>query len=262
MGQGSLDAVLSVLVASVRSSMLDAVLAVGEVLFEHVYGGDEAQVRSKGRKKISLEDIASQPGSGVSASWLCRAVNIFLQVRGMPEELAEQLSVSHHRQLLRLKGDLERKVELAQLAVEGSWSVQRLEAKVTTALGERDNGRGTTGKTDGRPRINPLEHARRGLELAEERLSLDGSELGSMNPADVLGLVADLKRAAQRLLARLEAIEGGLSAEESCRVATLVGPTRVRVRDRSSSPRSGIPMLLAPADPLLRAPPPPDPRAP
>ncbi|GEM_PF-3587925 len=250
------EAVLDVLVASVRSSMLHAVLNVGEVLFEQVYDGDEALVRSRCRKEISLEDVASRPGSGVSASYLCRAINIFLQVRELPEELAHQLSVSHHRQLLRLKGDLERKIELARLAVQGSWSVQRLEAKVTTALRELGQGQTNTG---GRPRVSPLEHAQRGLDQVMRHL---GGEVDSMFPADAVQVVGDLKRAAQRLLARLEVIEGSLFAEESCRVATLVGPTVMRARDRPSSPRAQPGTLLPPADPRVRAPPPPDPGAP
>ena len=261
MGQESLEAVLNVLVESVRSSMLDAVLAVGEVLFEQVYDGDEARVRSRGRKDISLEDIASQPGSGVSASWLCRAVNIYLQRRELPDELALKLSVSHHRQLLRVDRR-EDKAKLAGLAVESSWTVKRLEGRVNTLLRERSGRGGRTTKTEGRPRVGPLEHTRRGLELIEGQLADDRGEIELMSPPYALGLVGDLKRTLLRVLARLEAIEGSLLAKESCRVATLVGPPLLGRRDRPVRPGSGFSTALPPADPQHRAAPPPDPGVP
>jgi len=134
--------------------------------------------------------------------------------------------------------------------------VGRLEAKVNTALGVKPRG-GTPKTGGGRPRIGPLERSHRRLREVAAHLDDERAEIGLMSAPVALGLVGDLKRAVGGVLDRLEAIERSLLGQESCHVATLVGPTVLPSQTRPHRSGTGG-SASSPACRRRLAPPPPD----
>jgi hypothetical protein len=62
---------------------------------------------------------------------LIRLVRIGLQARHLPADLAEHLSLSHHRVLLSV-ADGQHKQHIARLAVRNPWTVEQLQAQITS----------------------------------------------------------------------------------------------------------------------------------
>jgi hypothetical protein len=64
---------------------LQAALEVGDIVFRHVFRGDERLLRVRGRKCSSFRKLAADPSLGMSPSSLWRAVAIFELGRRFPE---------------------------------------------------------------------------------------------------------------------------------------------------------------------------------
>lgn len=124
-----------------RVSSLQLALDIGEVVFETVFEGDVAALRSRGPKHASFRRLALHPELPMSASNLWRAVAIYELSRRLPDlRRTTHLGVCHVRAVLGLP-PREQKQLLARAESE-RWEVSQLEARAAT----RRRGRG------GRPR--------------------------------------------------------------------------------------------------------------
>lgn len=88
-GPADSDAELTEVVRILRSvdgsNSLQAALEAGEVIFRHVFRGDERLLRARGRKCSAFRKLAADPSLGMSPSSLWRAVAIFELGRRFPE---------------------------------------------------------------------------------------------------------------------------------------------------------------------------------
>lgn len=124
-----------------RVSSLQLALDVGEVVFETIFDGDAAMLRSRGPKHTSFRRLALHPELPMSASNLWRAVAIFELSRRLPDlPQATHLGVCHVRAVLGLPPHDQE--QLLARAESERWDVSRLETQASV----RRRGRG------GRPR--------------------------------------------------------------------------------------------------------------
>lgn len=82
---GEVERVARVLedVSSLHS--LKAALEVGNIVFRHIFDGDERLLRARGKKNSSFRKLAAHPRLGMSPSSLWRAVAIYELSRRFPE---------------------------------------------------------------------------------------------------------------------------------------------------------------------------------
>lgn len=108
---------------------LDLVLAIGQYLLDHFFAGDFSAFRSRSRRHISFRRLAERRDMEVPASILYRSVAILEQFGQLPEPVARQLTLTHHRTLLAIT-DLGQKAALASLAVSQGMTSRQLEVAV------------------------------------------------------------------------------------------------------------------------------------
>jgi hypothetical protein len=178
---------------------LDRVRALGRVVVDALFGGDVARFRTEAKAHRSFRALARHDDLLVSASALWYAIAIYEQLHLLPADLCARLSVTHHRRLLGLR-DLTARTHLARRAVEGRWSVRRLDDEVGRARhAERDRPRG------GRPRLTPSERTDR---MARRFVAaLEGTLLDAARRADadeIARIRASLAATARALDAEVE----------------------------------------------------------
>jgi hypothetical protein len=120
-----IEEVVRELCAIHRARSLSLLLDVGAVVVERLYGGDLAQVRSRGRKDKSLRKLCRHPRLPFSAATLWRAISIYEIVRRFPGLInARSLGVSHLRAVIGLPpGVQENLLRAAQLE---KWDTARI----------------------------------------------------------------------------------------------------------------------------------------
>jgi hypothetical protein len=178
----------------VYGGQLDTLLAVGEYVIENFYGSaDEARAR-KPRKAASLRRLVERADEfGMKANGVRLSVPIALQARTLGRGLSARLSSSQHRALLPVSDPQEKKL-LAEAAVDGHWSYQKLRGQVVKIRKPHPGGR---------PR-EPI--ARVILRRVERALAADDlarAESERLPPSEAKGLLAS----ANRLRATMERLE-------------------------------------------------------
>lgn len=114
---------------------------VGEYILETFFDGDYEEFCRKSRSKpVRFRSLAARRDLGVSTGRLCLLVRISRQLRELPRQQADSLSLSHHRALLPLH-DAGHKRRLADAAHRGRWSSHRLEQEVRRHLASCRVGR-------------------------------------------------------------------------------------------------------------------------
>jgi hypothetical protein len=123
-----LDGAVAFINRAARTSGLDLARAVSEYVVATFFGGDFSAVSSKDpHKSESFAALCAREDLQMGAATLHRLVRIGQQARHLPAELAESLSLSHHRLLLTVN-DLQHKQKLARLAVRQAWTVEQLQS--------------------------------------------------------------------------------------------------------------------------------------
>lgn len=144
-----LDGAVRFLQHAVHASGLHLATQVSVYVLDTYFGGDPAGLSSKDpHKTASFAALCAHPDLPMGQATLYGLVRIGQQVRHLPLDIAENLSLSHHRALLGVD-NAAHKQHVARLAVQHTWSVAQLRA---TLAAEKP----VVGKPRGRPALAPV----------------------------------------------------------------------------------------------------------
>jgi hypothetical protein len=186
-----LDSALRFLQRAVHTSGLQLATQVSAYVIDTFFGGDPAGISSKNpHKTASFAALCAHPDLPMGQATLYGLVRIGQQVRHLPPDLAEHLSLSHHRALLTVD-NAAHKQHVARLAVQHAWSVAELRSVLAA---EKPN----EGKPRGRPALSPVVKwhsavqravgsAVRPVEFAKDFSTLSAEEQARMR-AELAGL--------------------------------------------------------------------------
>ena len=206
--QPDLDQLVERINGIVTRKGLETAIEIGRLVLEEFYEGDIEVYRSRGRKDVGLRALAEREDLMLSASRLCRFVEIYGQLVDLPPHVARALPVSHHIQLLRIP-DRAEKIRVAETAVAQSWTRERLSGRIRRIRGET----GPTSK-GGRPPLPPLVRLARSIEKAERAFVCDDEgydPLLGMPPAEARASIDDLRTRLQKLEAEVVRLEASLT---------------------------------------------------
>jgi hypothetical protein len=143
-----LDSAVRFLQRAVHTSGLQLATHVSAYVVDTFFGGDPAGISSKDpHKTASFAALCAHPDLPMGRAALYSLVRIGQQVRHLAPDIAESLSLSHHRALLTVE-NAAHKQHVARLAVQHAWSVAQLRE---TLLAENP----PVGKPRGRPALAP-----------------------------------------------------------------------------------------------------------
>lgn len=143
-----LDTAIRFLQHAVHTSGLQLATQVSAFVVDTFFGGDPAGLSSKDpHKTASFAALCARPDLPMAQATLYGLVRVGQQVRHLPPDLAESLSISHHRALLALPNP-QHKQHIARLAVQHGWSVAQLRATIHAE-------KPLVGKPRGRPPLAP-----------------------------------------------------------------------------------------------------------
>jgi hypothetical protein len=165
---------------------------VGGYVLAEFFADDFEQFRRHSRSKpVSFRALAARLDLPFSAGRLCTLIRISHQLREMAPEVADGLTLSHHRALLPLD-DTSLKSKLAACARSQKWTRSRLEAEVRPHLRASRAGR--------KPRSAVAHAVEKVAELAEriEVLSRDAKEVRQLG-SDLQAISASLRQSVRRL---------------------------------------------------------------
>jgi hypothetical protein len=157
-----LDHVAAALNRITSRSALARAIAVGRTVVEHLYGGDLALWRARGRRPTSLRRLAARADVDLSVLTLHRYVEAYALTAAAGVSSWKHLPLAHIRQLSSAQQS--GRVALARQCEAERWSVDRLRSEVKKRTARARPNRG------GRPRrpalVNALGRARRALQRA------------------------------------------------------------------------------------------------
>jgi hypothetical protein len=177
---------------------LDAVREVGSYVLTHFFADDFKRFSRRAKSKpVSFRLLLARQDLAIKPATIRALVRVHKQLDELPSELAEGLSLSHHRALLPLPtSDL--KVTLGQAAMAGCWTRDRLEQEVRKRLcSERSGRKPVHAVVRLAPKLRRLASA-----LAEEALS--SMHAGAVDDAMRGRVIAELEVAEQLLAKTLD----------------------------------------------------------
>ncbi len=182
---------------------LELAREVGGYVLATFFGGDPATFRERGSDHASFKELSEREDLQFSKVWLWRAVSVYEQLAVLPEDVAEALPYTHHTVLLPVK-DEEKKVELAEAAVEEGWTKDQLQEEVSKVRDQEKVSKG------GRKALLPFVKT---LNKLERMLEDEAAFAGGLEQVDQLteGEVERLQRTIDGLQERLASIEGALA---------------------------------------------------
>jgi len=129
---------------AVQASGVQLAVQVSEYVLATFFGGEFGAFSDHdGQKSVSFKALCRREDLDLGESTLYRLVRIGHQVGQLPGEIADSLSLTHHRTLLAVT-DQRHRQHLARMAVTEKWSVAQLSAAVAAQ-------RPAQGKRPGRP---------------------------------------------------------------------------------------------------------------
>ena len=120
--------------------------SIGELLLDRFFGGDLGAFRNRGKRHLSLRALARRNDLQISYVQLWNCLSVLAQLRELPPQIGQSLSMHHHKALLPLR-DASTKRALAERAVHDKLSYRQLQEEVRLA---RANNRV---RRPGRPRL-------------------------------------------------------------------------------------------------------------
>lgn len=108
---------------------LETARVIGSFVLKTFFDNDTENFRKHGKKHATFRQLAEREDLHVSYSFIWNAVSVVDQLRLLPENIAEALPLSHHKLLLPVK-DADKKLKLANEAVEKGLGKRELEQKV------------------------------------------------------------------------------------------------------------------------------------
>jgi len=192
----TVDHAVAWLNGAVNRRGLDLARDVHGYLLETFFGGSyEAFSDVNGLKPQSFVALCAREDLTLSHATLYSLVRVGEQLKVLPHEVAEALTVRHHRALLPL-ADVTEKRELAERAAAEGWTASELEAAVRGQRPESRRGR--------RPLPTAVKEVRALRRTIDVPLDTDG--LDDLTPE----LRRELEDALARVEARLEALRAAL----------------------------------------------------
>lgn len=127
---------------TVQVSGLQLATQVSAYVVETFFAGDFSELSNKDPgKNASFAALCAHPGLQMGQTTLYRLVRIGHQARHLPADLSERLTMSHHRELLKIE-HVQHKQHLARLAVDHAWTVQELEDYIRSEQPATEKPRG------------------------------------------------------------------------------------------------------------------------
>lgn len=186
----ALDVVVADLGALWTKGSLACALAVAALVIGKILGGDpKAGADDRFRRNPSYRALAEHPDLPFSPSYLASTVRVHAQVKALGESLGNELSMSHHEELLPVKDPAVRKA-LAKEAVAKGYSVTKLRDAV-----KRDVGPARPAPEPYRPK--PLEQFDEGLRAVIDAYP---GRPGDLEPARMADLRDSLESHARKIL--------------------------------------------------------------
>lgn len=123
-----------------RGEGLVAALDLAECLLDAFFDGEPATWRDEGGAHPGFRAFLREPDLEPSAATVWYALGVWEQYHALPREIADGLSLAHHRALLPVRAP-DRKLALARAAARHGWSKRRLEREVRALSDEPGRGR-------------------------------------------------------------------------------------------------------------------------
>ncbi len=164
---------------------LELARAIGEYILKTFFGGKFENLEAD-QSHVSWRALAKREDLQMSYSTLWSSVAVLGQLRQLPEDIGEALTVSHHRRLVAIT-DVGVKLRIAKKAAKQGMTIKQLEAEIASyRSGAKTSNRG-------RPALSGPVKALRRLPnliepLTEYAVSADDVEtLGIENAEELLG---------------------------------------------------------------------------
>ncbi len=184
MDKALVDQAVEDLNAMYTAKGLELARAMGEYVLENFFGGDLTNLQ-KDQSHVSWRALAQRKDLRMSYSTLWSSVAVLGQLRTLPEDVGEALTVSHHRRLVAIT-DTNAKLRIAKKAVKNELTVKQLEEEIASYRS------GAKVSNRGRPALSGPVKALRRLPkfiepLTEYEVSADDVEtLGIENAEELL----------------------------------------------------------------------------
>lgn len=192
-GATSIEHIVDQLQGAPQRPRLARAVFVGRVLRQHLlYEGPVASDTGAPR----LTSVANHPHVPFDYNYLWYAAAIAEQFDALPQGLGAELSISHHRRLLRVQDPVE-KVRLASKVVAEKWPVKQLEAAIR-ATQSSNYRRGRPQQSELHRAVNALREARRALEILEQTPSTEA--VSGLRRTEAREACRDLDEEAARIM--------------------------------------------------------------
>jgi len=208
-----MDRVVDQLNAIYISKGLEAAKEMGEYVLEEFFAGDLNAFHTRGRKHMSFRRLAGKQKLLASYTYIYNSVALVEQLRMLPENIGNALSISHHRALFTV-ADLGTKQELAKRTVERKMTVRMLNKEIKKC----SNGRERKSKA-GRPPLPGCVKEFRKIIRAIDAIDVGEFDEGVINryPPEAARQLIDemddklhqLRSYRDELLVRMQAVEFG-----------------------------------------------------
>lgn len=197
-----LDGAVDFINRAARTSGLHLAVTVSEYVIDTFFGGDFAAISSKDpHKTASFTALCAREDLQMGPATLNRLVRIGQQARHLPSDLAESLSLSHHRLLLSVKA-LQHKQHLAHEAAKHSWTVEQLQAQIAAEKPVVPNPLGRPHKAAALKWLKAVQTVTtKGVDAANWAY-----EVAELSPTDQAKLKADMQTLVAQLQLRLAAL--------------------------------------------------------
>ena len=211
-GAGAVDnELVSAAVAEINAAWhagyLTSASQVGELVLNRFFGGDPANARSRRRKHASFKELAKHPDLQLGATTLWYCVQVYEQIPQLGEELAERLSLAHHRLLTHIQ-DMEQRRVLALRAADEGLTVRQLNDEIALARG----GAPRAGRPPELPATKTINRVKNAIAALNE---VNQSTLGALDAPKRELALTDARQFVEQVTAWWAAIE----AAEAARLA-------------------------------------------
>jgi hypothetical protein len=158
-----------------RKGGLETARKIGELIVTRFFDGDTANAHSRKRTHKSYHALATHKGLKVAASNLWYCVAVFEHFGVLPVEIAEALTVGHHRVLSHVQ-DVDARTEFARVAVAEHLSVSDLKEVIADKKVVDPNA-----PQRGRPKLVPVvKHFNDATKALETLQQWDAEKIASL----------------------------------------------------------------------------------
>ncbi len=197
---------------------LEAAREIGEYVLRAFFDGDLKAFHAKGRKQMSFRRLAGRQDLLPSYSHIYNCVAVVEQLRQLPKDIGEALSVSHHKALFTVRNPGDKRA-LADRAVEQKMTVRALRKAVAESLHESGQ-RSKAGRPPLPSCVKGFRKVIRAIETIDEPTT--GEPLfAHFTLEESRDLLAELDDKLEQLASARRAMQERIEAAESGRVGVI-----------------------------------------